>query len=495
MSSVSEIVQDSKLRSMSAAGGDTGDGMDDLLNWNNLTYKMPVTNSVVSARSVKQYPADRPSYEWNDGGSGTCGPIYFHLQAGEQYIDWGKSFIKLTLQHAPYSSATADLNFGIGSICNLIDTVIVTTRSGTEIHRLEQFGRWRCMQDRMHRTSAWFKNIGAMMGYTSDEDYNKLVLCGQTVTSAVADFCRAEVATAGEAAASSADATSQDKEFLIPISALGGPFATGQLSPAVLAGGLIIELRMTSSFTSCFSGHKFATDSTTQITAYADTADVVYNTVGAPKLKDIAIHLDTSLLNDAAMRALTQTAASEGLEIVYESCYHQQTPLQGTSVEVVCSKAVSRALRVYGAVFDAVSTDLSTDMNVPKFQLEDYYWRLGSIYFPNQKLSTSLTQYHNLLYMLEHVDDDRKHSVFNPVTFKEKLPYVAATFERSALLKYSGSAINNSRTLSFSGTTPTHVVEGGATTTVGYEPGDQLHFWLDHLTVAKTFLNNCIVSI
>lgn len=485
MSSVSEIVQDSKLRSMSAAGGDTGDGMDDLLNWNNLTYKMPVTNSVVSARSVKQYPADRPSYEWNAGGSGSCGPIYFHLQAGEQYVDWGKSFIRMTLEHAPYvtgsNTAATDLNFGIGSICNLIDTVIVTTRSGTEIHRLEQFGRWRCMQDRMHRTSAWFKNIGAMMGYTSDDDYNKLVLCGKTVESETSSFCNAEVATAGRAASvigTQADPTDVvTKEFLIPISALGGPFATGQLSPAVLAGGLIIELRMTSSFTSCFSGHKI------DGTDYASASGLVYNTDGAPKLKDIAIHLDTSLLNDAAMRALTQTAASEGLEIVYESCYHQQTPLQGTSVEVVCSKAVSRALRVYGAVFDAVSTDLSKDMNVPKFQMTDYYWRLGSIYFPNQKLTTSLTQYHNLLYMLEHVDDDRKHSVFNPVTFKEKLPYVAATFERSALLKYSGSAINNSRTLSFSGTTPS------------FTTGDQLHFWLDHLTVAKTFLNNCIVSI
>ena len=276
---------------------------------------------------------------------------------------------------------------------------------------------------------------------------------------------------------------------MIPISSLGGPFATGQLSPAVLAGGLIIELRMTSKFTHSFYGH--STQDEDFKTAGEDVFTNVnfsYKTSGIPKVKDISIHLDTSLLNDAAMRSLTQTAASEGLEIVYESCYHQQTPLQGTAVEVVCSKAVSRALRVYGAIFDATSDLYHSDMNVPKYQLEDYYWRLGSIYFPNQKLSTSLTQYHNLLYVLEHVDDDRKHSVFTPVTFREKLPYVAATFERSALLKYSGSAINNSRTLSFSGTTPPAGVQG-------YEVGDQLHFWLDHLTVAKTLLNNCIVSI
>lgn len=595
MSSVSEIVQDSKLRSMSAAGGDTGDQMADLLNWNNLTYKMPVTNSVVSARNIKKYPADRNSYSWGLGGTGSAGPIFFHLQAGEQYVDWGKSFLEITLEHDPRCAETVWLNYGLGSICNFIETVIVTTRSGTEIHRIEQFNRWRALQDRLHEKSAWFKQIGSMMGYTSDEKFTRLQMCDKFNDQvSFTEFCPDEVATAGKA---SNFENVQSKTFLLPMDRLGGPFATGQLSPAVLAGGLIIELRL-GSYLNSFTGLKLdgsvpvftsvstaiaGTSSSTTITdleplgyefrmvfsnfspsanlavgdrilftkderklfgdtvytiesiststdsmtlspifpqfsgrvtsglpyaittgwdwvqvdeAQLDTETAIqgyssesltHSSTTAPKLKDIFVHLDTHLLNDAAMRSLTQIAASEGLELVYEGAFHQQSAALTARSDIVCSKAVSRALRVYGAYYQPPSAALNTDICRPVYGAEKYQWRLGSIYFPNQVLDKKITQYHNLQYVLEHIDDPKSHNMFTPTAFKKVLPILAATFERSALLKYSGSAINNSRTLS--------LLAEASSDDVTDHPTAQFHFWLEHLVVAKTFLNNCIVSI
>ena len=698
MSTVSEIVQDSKLRSMSAAGGDTGDGMDDLLNWNNLTYKMPVTNSVVSARNIKTYPADRASYSWGPGGTGRAGPMFFHLQAGEQYIDWGKSYLRFTLQHTPLCSGPGILNYGLGSACNFIETVIVTTRSGTEIHRCEQFNRWRAMQDRLTKPQHWFKQVGTMMGYTGDPDFNKILMCDkiQDSNASIDQFCLSEIATAGFTRSREEGLGEQSFEYLIPLDALGGPFATGQLSPAVLAGGLIIELRL-APYLQCFTGVEFAAPSnittanatetqvhnmklfrwtfmdrrtsvrnlevkagtmprkirsgytyvefkdpdgnvefwdqccdttvkkgtpshdqlkiqvgdfihldpkkykhlrksfgvhgkevkcitthglvlkgaidTKKTKNYRDFVDedtdqnpkglkfiqdfscglekgegnvanttshansqppvaTIYDpalsnddlaaaqaalvagaedaghTLGdftglsgyidgdmshdpntAPTISNISIHLDTHLLNDAAMRALTQTSASDGLEIVYEEAFHQQAGVQTSQIDIVCSKAVSRALRVFGGLYEPATNSLESDITRPIGLPEQYFWRLGSIFFPNTPVSSELVAYHNLLYALEQVDDKKYSSDISPVTFTDVFPVLCATFERSALLKYSGSAINNSRTLTVSARLPQYIVDEYS------DEGLQFHFWLEHLAVAKTFLNNCIVSI
>ena len=234
MSAMSDIVQDSKLRTMSAAGGDSKESMSELLNWNNLTYKMPITNSVVSARNVKKYPADRNTYSWGASGTNAAGPIFFHLQAGLEFVDWGKSFIELSLDfkaETATATTTTKLGFGLGSVCNLISEVIVTTRSGTEIHRIEAFNRYRALHDRLTRSPEWFKTVGKLMGYSSDPDYYKFRQCGMT-TGLVDKVCMKDVGIA-EISDTAAGVT---KTFLIPLDALGGPFATGQLSPAVLAG-------------------------------------------------------------------------------------------------------------------------------------------------------------------------------------------------------------------------------------------------------------------
>lgn len=511
MSLVTDIASDAKMRKMSARGGDGKVG--DLLRWNNLRYQMPVTNSVVSARNIKRYPADRASYDFGTSGQSVAGPIFFHIQSGEHYIDWAKSFIELKLTANLTSTALPEgqfATFGIGSICNLIDEVIVSTRSGTEIYRCEEFGRWRAMRDTMTRNPDWFDSVGALMGYSNQN--TRSVLLENVSQVGYRDLCHLGTGTTGVVAA---DARKIERTFCIPLDMLGGPFATGQLSPAVLAGGLVIELRLAAlnqSFTAVACSEGVDIDDVLVSTAEIDSSspttigstNVFTTTIdGVPtiskvttsvdtafetdnKLSQVFIHLDTHLLNDQSMRSLTQTASSKGLEITYESQFHQQASSQGNSLDVVCSKAVSRALTVFGAFYpsdsDSKNTNVDRFMPLTGDKIDDYQWRLGSQYFPHVKLSNTATMYHNLLYTLETIDDDTKHFPVTLKGFENGLQVSCATFERSSLLKYSGSAINNSRTLSLSLTKTT-------TNSVHF------HFWLSHLTVAKTFLNNCVVSI
>lgn len=501
---VTDIVGDAKLRSMSAKGG-AGGKMDDLLRWNNLRYQMPVTNSVISARNLKRYPADRAEYDYGATGTHNPGPIFFHIQSGEHYVDWAKSFIELKLnaeiviQPSEAGSTAAKPNigsattgnigaqfvtFGQGSICNLIDEVIVSTRSGTEIYRCEEFGRWRAMQDMLTRKDDWFSSVGEMLGYQPLGVKNALANSsygnneGIQYTGYIPTYSDVSLdGTTGVATATF------DRKFCIPLDMLGGPFATGQLSPAVLAGGLVIELRL-SPLLECFCGMAQIVVASGVFNLRPIGTQISAST--ANKISDLFLHLDTHLLNDQAMRSLTQTASSSGLEITYEQPFHQQASSPSTSLDLVCSKAVSRALTVIGGFYDTGTLDFGrVDKYAPsvadKGKVASYQWRLGSQYFPHVKLEAPATQFFNLLYTLESIDDETKAKSLTQSMFEKQFRYICATFERSSLLKYSGSAINNSRTLSLSATTT--------------GTGAQFHFWLHHLTVAKTFLNNCVVSI
>ena len=485
------------------------DSLGELLNWNNLTYKMPITNSVVSSRNLKKYPAERSSYSWGIDGKSRAGPMLFHLQAGEQYVDWSKSFLEFTFSgqlNIRDDTAGEDpgqnnynrclLHFGQGSACNFIDEVIVTTRSGVEIHRIESFHRWRALQDRMKRSDDWFQTVGDLMGYTSSKEWLEVQQRGMDAGGGVqfnngyqTDVRTIELERIGFGSQyvntyeNDSDDPPVSKTFLIPLDMLGGPFATGQLSPAVLAQGMVIEIRLLPCL-SAFSGN---------LLFELHSAGHQYDYIRGPlsrdleasgdcRLERIAMHLDTHILNDSVSKKLISEASSQGLEIVYEQVFHQQMGVE-QSFDLVCSKAVSRALRVFGGYYKAPSALLSNDICQLDKSASYYQWRLGSQYYPDTKIDSDIVQYYNLLYTLEYVDDDRKSTSLTFERFKKRFPIVCATFERSALLKYSGSAINNSRTLSLSASSSTSTATG------------QFHIWMEHLAVAKTFLNNCIVSI
>ncbi|MEK9694894.1 MAG: hypothetical protein VW270_03960 [Candidatus Poseidoniales archaeon] len=563
-----DITADSKLTSMAMGSKDVQDGeggvseIQSLLDWNNLVYTMPATNSVVSARNLKTYRSDQLTYEAGD-------MMEFRLQSGSQYIDFKNSWIRLEMaiwNNAANTSQLSNVTWGSGSAFNLIRDLVVSSRSGTELQRIEDFNVYRSFCDTMKKDHEWFQTVGASIGYTPRVDVqtettedlftdigftrnnaqpNKATFAEQkntvvfdanggpalpTVLPFVpGDIIRFEttgnlgvgtlkaielkVVSVNDAAStlqvdqvggtgnSGADvdivftldnngvATRIRKkpvggyifdqavgnggnevrnvthQFALPLSMLEGVFAADQLCPSYLASGMRIELRLDSDIKKLFTG------------VAAGAPEMKYRIIKAE------IVLDTFLLNDAAMIELKKVSASNGLEFVYTQIFRQKDTVtkDQVTVEKTITKSVSRALTAW-AVRMNNTRDFDTDYFISSGELKYQQWRLGSQYYPHQKIDTKLDNYMNALYAFRTL---YKAGSISKKQFEEKYNILVSSFERSNLLRYSGAPINNSRVLSLSAE---YVGPANLDAT-------DVFMFLEYVTVAKVFLNNVVVTM
>ena len=554
-----DITADSKLTSMAMGAKDVQDGeggvseIQSLLDWNNLVYTMPATNSVVSARNLKTYRSDQLTYDPGD-------MMEFRLQTGSQYVDFKNSWIRLEMaiwNNAANTTKLSNVTWGSGSAFNLIRDLVVSSRSGTELQRIEDFNVYRAFCDTMKKDHEWFKTVGASIGYfprtitteteeqvtrfganglkatftaatatvTKNEivfdaslgtvspfikgDIFRIINVGTpagnfeflvthvasdtvihvaqynetipTANGAVIEFQRSDtknaqvyfeqvrqvpiagylindsIGTAGTAV------TAVTHQFALPLSMLEGVFAADQLCPSYLASGMRIELRLDSDISKLFTGVK----------------------VGAPdmqyKIIKAEVVLDTYLLNDAAMIELKKVSASNGLEYVYTQIFRQKDTVTNdqVAVEKTITKSVSRALTAW-ALRKNSTRDLGTDYFVTSGELLYQQWRLGSQYYPHQKIDTKLDHYMNALYAFRTM---YQAGSISKRQFEEKYNIMVSSFERSNLLRYSGAPINNSRVLSLSAEY------------TGTLDATDIFMFLEYVTVAKVFLNNVVVTM
>lgn len=442
-------------------------GVSDLLSWNNLIYTMPITNSLASARNLKSYPADQSLYKQHD-------TIVFTCQTGAQYVDWTKSFLYFTIDVDAASHGgdpTHGFHWGRGSVLNLFESVVVTTRSGVEIQRMENFNRKKCLEI-PYKSPSWIRTWGSTIAYNDDQDTTLKLTTAPVFSNYVVN--------------------GSDNHYCIPISLLGGVFDSPQLMPAMLASGLRIEIRLENGAVAlCMSDHTAPADNN------AAFENLSYSVVNPGLL------IDTTLLNDAASRELRMTSARNGLEYVYKQSFHQkEAQSASSSTNMVVSKAVSRALNVKAAQFISKRKDVRFDnfctclgyinhggskTMVPSVPLK-FQYRLGSQYYPNQPLTTTRQMYANALYSNE-VPMDGTTSSISVVTYARHRT-LDATFEKSALLRYSGVSINNSRTLSLSA----EFMPNSNDPNTEYLT-TEVCTWLEYVSIAKCFLNNVVVSV
>lgn len=465
-------------------GGGTADdqdvpetsGISDLLQWNNLAYTMPVTNSVAAARNIKPYYPDQQNYR--DGDT-----VVFTVQTGAQFVDWSKSWLEIELEVKSPERAgdintglnRRDINFGAGSICNLIKSVVVTSRSGVEVQRIEEFNRWRVLTDRLKKSDKWMATYGEALGYkpkdtatNTFDPYNS----GNTISRIE---CAEEFGENGGQFVST---------FNIPMSQFAGVFESDQLMPSNIASGLRIELRLENGGIPFFVGQDMGADLSGNGKLYQDVEYEV----------SCKLFVDTTLLNDAAMREIRAISASNGLEYVYKQVYHQKEPQAGVpQTNMVISKAVSRALQAMAAQFLIKKNSMLVDNFITQVRsavaqvgrrpskIIKQQWRLGSQYYPHQYFTTLYSNYQNLIYCCEATTD--KPIALSTFDFQQYLQIAMATFEKSALLRYSGISINNSRTLSIDAEFLDSTLEVST------------ECWLEYVSVGKAFLNNIVVSI
>lgn len=448
MSTAQGLSDDAKLREMAvdtkkfSTGG--GEDIDALLNWNNLTYRMPITNSVVSSRNHKQFRADLSSYSL--ASSNVKSNLV--VQTGLEYVDWRNSTLNFTIDATSTGGGT--WAWGHGSAFNILKEITILSRSGAELTRFRVANLYRVMQDRTTQSKDWFRSIGYLMGYREQS-------VGFT---------------------SGTSPAFDSHHFAIPCCLLTGLFDSDQLMPATICSGMRLEF----------------TFETTKFAAIGGVTDTIVDVPGLEfTVRNLRLELDTHNLNDAAIVSLNKTAVQNGLEFVYTQHYSQKDPLSGDSANIVVSKAVSRALEV-ATVRTPVRTDsllqdnfiAGTDALPPAGSVEDsiqsYQFRLGHQYYPHQPATEPTEFYWSQLYSSGFA---KKGVSLGPEDYRSLYHMTKQTFERSNLLKYSGLPINNSRTMAFDAE---YSPLAAPTTT-------ELHSFLTHVTVTRAFLNNIVQAI
>lgn len=577
--------------SMSEDGG-SGVGMDtvpDLLNWNNLAYTMPITNSVTSARNMKEYKPQRREYDCIKNDT-----IVMVVETGAQYVDWRHSYITFDLvieqksdvditkaaATAAFSSeadnyeaslimsytdsgglraenAAGDvstsnnaemaedvysiapreditnwpgdqdtpqlwLNWGYGSCKNLFRSLVVTSRSGVELQRTENFNRYAVCKERLEQPPSWFETIGVEMGYEPIDEHSRFDKEYGLIAHHSIGGYESDRHSYGQAYFRQSPFVNKKSQFMfkkesskvtntvsfsIPMSCFGGIFDTGQLCPASICSGMRIELRLEDIKTAMVAYGLY--DVTTSLDDQFRQNMLLPSNIELSlngKIKNMRLNCDTHLLNDAAMRELNRTSAQNGLEYVYTSVFGQAKPLQSDTIDVTIAKSVSRAISAFGGCYlpykSSTAIDNFTTAPPNDVELSQYQWRLGSMYFPHAPFSSYSQFYSNLLYSVGQFSEPKCD--LSPSEYKSLLTLFSATFERSNLLRYSGVPINNSRTLSCSAEFKKpgydYLAETdyfGATQSTSIDTSNKydVHVWLEYVSLAKAFLNNIVVSV
>lgn len=419
---------DSALRALSVKN-ERGDGMGGgeigkLLKWNHLSYRLPITNSLSSSRNLKPYVANQSSYTANNQS------IVFDIQTGSQSVDLSKSWLAFSL------TVTPGVNWflGVGSVVNVISQVTLTSRSGSELSRQTGVNVWSASTIRFRRDASWCNSYGSCLYLDQDPVGANGTPAGYA--SGTTLFCQ------------------------IPLCEILPMAREGQLLPSQLASGARLEI--------------FLEEPKVAFKTASAAANITY-TIDKP-----ALWLDTVQLSDAAMVQLSKTSARNGLEYVYNQIHHQSDVCTNQLSQQV-AKAVSRGVMCVTFARDNTTNRLATE-TVDSFigtSFISQQIRVGSQYFPHQIADSSQQAYAHYMLALHAFGGKAKCITFGDYTEAHQI--AAADLERSSILKHSGLAINNSRSL--------YVQLGFANTNTKV-----VDTFLVFTTVARAFLSNVAVT-
>jgi hypothetical protein len=469
-----------------------------LITVNDLNYVLEPDLSVATNKTSKKHFFQSQSY--TPGQQAIC-----ILNSGADYIDTRRSFLQFELN----TTQVAGVEYGFGthgSACNLIKDITISTRSGDELCRIQDFNLLQNMLLPLTYDTEWFKCQGQMMAY------------GQRLN------------------------TSQ--RLAIPMYLLSPLFGYGRLMPAMLMSGLRIEIT--------WAEKKFPFIASTATTADTQVNDIAYT------INDAYFSLQSIQLSDSIQRALNELSATNGLEVVY--CDWERTTLNqgndfGGTINVEIRKSCSRALKAFARIRPTGGTVATNtprpDNKRDSFRAEagfpflEYQWQLGSLYFPQQPVQGSTTdkcgveayahtieacdkfngeaRQPYLTFNGDYLTDgltakiqgntatqvgEARPGYYQALAFKEPGSYLhdahvlAVNLERSTMFNLAGVPVNNSRVLSLRAKLPTtgnsgEIQEASSATAaealVGF-PKRQLDVYLKYVKLARVFLNNVEVE-
>ena len=435
---------------------------------NGIAYELPPKFSIVDKRTSKVSFADQNSYV-----SGSATEMVIKINSSADYVYGPNSYLAFDVASTATDAAGGDdfLGFGNlavqtaaapgrpqGSAYNLFSRLLVESRSGAELERVEQ-SNLEVSAARPFKYPADYKKTvqaaGQYPGYGTTSEYGL-----------------------------NADAVGSNLRVCIPMSWFSGLFATETLIPPQLISGATYRLTLE---TALRAMHQFAGG--TPITG------AVYT------ITDPRIVLDSLTLAPTIQRALMEQSQG-GLPFVYKTLYHDQANVASgaSSLNFQVNKSVSRAvctewLFASQAAATLPIQNISTiPPNVRQFQI-----RVGDSYRPQQPVRTgaSVVQADVLKNSAEiysssiaSLDKLGKHESPCSVSFDDwKRGTVGVSNGQAVIfqdllmhpeLPDSGLAINNSRSL-----------EGMfELCTLGAPVALTAHMWLEYVKIAMVFPTN-----
>ncbi len=402
---------------------------------NNLTYEQPKALSLATNRTYEKSFFQRSQYL---GDRSTT--MVVDINSGTSFVNCGNSYLAISVQLTGIEGSFA--SFGSGSAMNIVNEVRIKSRSGVELSRVQNANTWSLFDSVYNRTKQNLETVGALEGFS--EELNP---------------------------ANSTTAVDTTTKFLIPLSCISPYFRPmdGQLLPPQLASGLRIELSLE--------------DFRTALT-------LIGGTVTGYNITDCYLQLDSVELTDETQRSINMDSAKDGLEWSYDRVYTTltQIPANQLTTSVQVRKAVSQACYAYSIMVNSADKlDITKDSlvavpyNSPTFQ-----YRLGSLYFPQQRLENASDGSEPCMIAYETFDKLRHgfhETSVTPATFRTKFGIMAASLERDQSLQFSGLAVNNSRTLELDAQF------------VSVPENQEIITFLVYCGVARAFIDNTSVAV
>ena len=404
-----------------------------LLQVNKMLYKMPPSLGITARRHHVIDFSQQNAYK--NGQT-----MVFDLQTGSYFIDGKNSYLRVDIV------PSEDCTFASGGATNVINRVVVRTKSGKEWCRCEEFNlyarnilRYTCNENYLNRT-------GKSYGYTGD----------------------------GVKTANVFNNTDNGTRFTIPLWLIPC-FNQDKLLPPQIMEGLRIELTLAS------VGEALTT------TATAPTEYTV---------KNAEIHSDAYDIADQFKRKVAEMSARQGLILVHKEYFHSNVGSREnvSSYNFDIKKACSKACRNFTTLRsnDNISAVGEDSMNAERYAVQRYQAHIGQDYLPNQPISIPAVPtennineaYYDTQFVWDKVNQCWYPNTVNPKEFlgddqtKATCGMVAFNLNKSHVTDLDGYVLNNSRAL---------VVDIQCGTT---DANRKLDSFLQHLRVAKVYTAN-----
>lgn len=414
---------------------------------NGLAYETLPETAVATARTHKKNFFQKSAYDEVNN------TMICDLNTGASFINAKRSFLAIKLYN---TTPAATSGFGIGGITNIIKRVVITSRTGKELSRVEDYNLLAVRLIRMGCGADFVDKFGSVMGYYNNSD--------QLGTAPEEDIGRIPVSAATA------------RTYLLPLTFLSGFFQGDgkSLIPPHLAAGLRIELTLESS------------------------ARALVASAGAYAITDCYISTSCLDLVDSWQRQINEESARDGLTYSYPEWHTTSASMNSTRVNIEVRKAVARAISAFVVRQIAANALAEDNMKGAAYDWTSVQWRMGSLYPTQQPIETPDEAYFlsQSMWDSDVVDCKRSNGVDRQQFVARTTPgatgalnglgCLPVSLERNDVainnvLNISGMPTNNSRTLSVDATSAL----GSAST---------CYLFMKHLRLCKAYLDNVVVS-